>query len=339
MLYYFLITFCVSLFLTFLVRTIAFRFNIIDQPDAERHLHQRPTPLLGGVAIFLSFWSVLCVALLYPTYGIELIAAPLCLALLSSTGIIIIGIIDDVHPFAAKIRLPLVALAIMLCVLFLPWLSKITSPFGGSVQLTEIAGKLIAFFWLLGMTYTTKILDGLDGLATGIVAIGAFIIVLLTSVTKFFQPNVSLVSLIFLGACLGFLAFNFYPAKIFLGESGSMFIGFMLGVLAIIGGGKLATALLVMAVPVLDLMRVMYTRVRRKQPLFVGDREHLHFKLVDSGMSQKQAVILLYILSFVFGLTTLFLQSLQKVYVLLLLVVITAVLSHVVGRKNFNRKI
>lgn len=334
MLYYFLITFCLSVILTFFTRKVAFRFNVIDRPDAERHLHQRPTPLLGGVAIFVSFWAVLVFLLIRPVRGLELIAAPLWFALASSVGIMIIGIIDDIRPFAAKIRLPLVALAIVISVLFLPWLAKITNPLGGYVQLADIIGKIITFCWLLGMTYTTKILDGLDGLATGIVSIGAFIIVLLTSVTKFFQPNVSLVSVIFLGACLGFLVFNFYPAKIFLGESGSMFIGFMLGVLAIIGGGKLATALLVMAIPVLDLVRVMYVRLRRKQPLFAGDREHLHFRLVDSGINQKQVVILLYVLSFVFGLTTLFLQSLQKVYVLLLLVIIMVILSHIVGRKK-----
>lgn len=323
-----------SLASTFLIRKVALKLNVIDHPDETRHLHKAPTPLLGGIAIFLSFWLViLWVVFVNPTLGIEKIADYLLLALVSSVLIMLIGIADDIRPYSAKLRLFLVVLAILACSLY-PWIGKVTNPLGGYFEIGEWLSRIIVFFWFLGMTYTTKILDGLDGLATGIVAIGAFVIVLLTSITKFFQPNVSLVSLIFLGACLGFLVFNFHPAKIFLGESGSMFIGFMLGVLAIIGGGKLATALLVMAIPMLDLIRVMYIRFRRKQPLFAGDREHLHFRLVDSGLSQKQTVILLYGISVLFGLATLFLQSLQKVYALLALVIIMAVLSHVIGRKK-----
>ncbi|MBP6859879.1 MAG: undecaprenyl/decaprenyl-phosphate alpha-N-acetylglucosaminyl 1-phosphate transferase [Candidatus Magasanikbacteria bacterium] len=310
------------------------RLGIVDRPDGERHLHAKPTPLLGGVAIFVSFWLVVLYLILYhPVQGIDRIANSLGLALLSSFILMLIGIADDIRPFSARARLGMVAAAILISSLY-PWIAKITNPFGGYIEITELLSKVIVFFWFLGMTYTTKILDGLDGLATGIVSIGAFVIVLLTSVTKFYQPNVSLVSLVFLAACLGFLVFNFYPAKIFLGESGSMFIGFMLAVLAIIGGGKLATALLVMAIPMLDLLRVIFIRLRRKQPLFVGDREHLHFRLVDSGFSQRKTVIVLYILSFLFGLTTLFLQSLQKFYALLFLVVIMAILSHIIGKRT-----
>ena len=113
-----------------------------------------------------------------------------------------------------------------------------------------------------------------------------------------------------------------------------MLLGFMIGVLAIIGGGKLATALLVMAIPVFDLIRVIYIRVRRGQPIFTGDREHLHFRLVDGGFSQRQAVGLLYFMAILFGLSTLFLQSLQKFYALLFLVILMAVVSHLIGRKK-----
>lgn len=331
---YFVITFLLSVVLTFLVRKVSLRFGIVDRPDGQRHLHAKPTALLGGVAIFASFWSVILYLILHnPVQGIDRIANSLGLALLSSFIIMLIGIADDIRPFSARARLGMVVVSILISSLY-PWISKITNPFGGYVEITELLSKVIVFFWFLGMTYTTKILDGLDGLATGIVSIGAFVIVLLTSVTKFYQPNVSLVSLVFLAACLGFLVFNFYPAKIFLGESGSMFIGFMLAVLAIIGGGKLATALLVMAIPMLDLLRVIFIRLRRKQPLFVGDREHLHFRLVDSGFSQRKTVIILYVLSFLFGLTTLFLQSLQKFYALLFLVVIMAILSHIIGKRK-----
>ena len=331
---YFLITFVLSALLTLLVRKIAFKLNIVDHPDGQRHLHAKPIPLLGGVAIFLSFWIITIFLVFNPVYGIEKIVDQLAISFISSLIIFFIGVADDLRPMPAKARLLLVAVAVLICSIYLPWLTKITNPFGGYIQLGEIVGNILVFFWLMGMTYTTKILDGLDGLATGVVSIGVFIIVLLTSITKFYQPNVALVATVFLAACLGFLVFNFYPAKIFLGESGSMFIGFMLGILAIIGGGKLATALLVMAIPILDLARVAYVRIKRKQPVFKGDREHLHFRLLDSGFSHRQSVLLLYFLAFLFGITTLFLQSLQKLYALLVLVVLMAVISHYVGRNK-----
>ena len=317
-----------------LVRKIALKLNIVDRPDEGRHLHEKPTPLLGGAAIFLSFWAVVLFLIFNPVYGMEKITDQLFAALISGTIIMLIGIADDLRPLSAKLRLMFVVAAIFICAIYFPWLTKITNPFGGYIELTQTVGGILVFFWLMGTTYTVKILDGLDGLATGVVAIGAFIILLLTSFTKFYQPNVALVAAIFLAACLGFLVFNFYPAKIFLGESGSMFIGFMLGVLAIIGGGKLATALLVMAIPILDIIRVVYKRLRRGQPIFKGDREHLHFRLVDSGFSHRRAVLFLYFLAFLFGVTTLFLQSIQKLYALLALVVLMAIISHYVGRKK-----
>jgi len=331
---YFLSALFLSIILTLLMKKLARSLKVVDRPDQQRKLHSQPTPLLGGVAIFLSFWAVVLFLIFNPVYGLEKITSQLLVALISSSIIMFIGIADDLRPLPAKIRLLFVAIAVLIAALYAPWLTKITNPFGGYIELGQTVGGILVFFWLMGTTYTVKILDGLDGLATGIVAIGAFIILLLTSYTKFYQPNVSLVAGIFLAACLGFLLFNFYPAKIFLGESGSMFLGFMLGVLAIIGGGKLATALLVMAIPILDIIRVVYKRIRRGQPIFKGDREHLHFRLLDSGLSHRRSVLLLYFLAFLFGIATLFLQSIQKLYALLVLVILMAIISHYVGRNK-----
>ena len=333
--FYFLITFFLSVVLTWLVKKLAQSLRVTDHPNSQRKPDWRPVPLLGGVAIFLSFWAVVLFLIFNPIFGIERIYNGLIAALISGIIILLIGIADDFRPLSAKIRLLFVALAILFVAFHAaPWLTKITNPFGGYFALGKIASGILVFFWLMGTTYTVKILDGLDGLATGVVAIGAFIIFLLASVTRFYQPNVALVAAVFLAACLGFLVFNFYPAKIFLGESGSMFIGFMLGVLAVISGGKIATALLVMAVPILDLARVAYIRIKRKQSVFTGDREHLHFRLLDAGFSHRQAVLFLYGLAFLFGITTLFLQSLQKLYALLALVILMVIISHLIGRKK-----
>lgn len=322
------------------MRFVARRLRIVDVPDTGRHRHQSPVPLLGGIGIFVAFWSVIFYLLrFHPILGVERIANPLIAAGVASFTIVLIGIADDVKKLSPRIRLLLTSLPVL-------WIAsvvgggfnRITNPLGGYFVLGGALATLLVFVWLMGMMYTTKILDGLDGLSTGVVTIGALLIYLLTESPKFFQPNVGLVSLVFTGACLGFLVFNFKPASIFLGESGSLFIGFILGMLAVLGGGKLATALLVMAIPVFDLARVMYRRWRRHQPLFVGDREHLHFQLLDSGMSERSVVLFYYFLAAGAGTLTLILQSYQKIIALFFLAIALAVISWQINARDILHK-
>ena len=347
--YYFLIAFFLSALLTLLVKKIALKLNIIDLPDAQRKLNYRPIPLLGGVAIFLAFWLVAGYFLfIHPIYGMEILSGKMTGVFWASFVLIVLGALDDKKQLSPKLRLLITVVAALIAIGWGLGLEKITNPLGGILTLNFwpitvgsgtffLLADILIFIWLMGMMYTTKILDGLDGLSVGTVFIGAVIIFLLSYSTKYYQPNVAILSLIFAGSCLGFLLFNFYPAKIFLGEGGSLFIGLMLGVLAIISGGKVATALLVMAIPILDLARVAYVRIKNKQSVFKGDREHLHFRLLDLGFSHRRAVLLLYFLAFLFGITTLFLQSMQKLYALLVLVILMAIISHLIGRKSAVR--
>ena len=328
MVVFFLLSFIISLVLTFLIRRIAVRYKVVDVPDGGRKRHSRAVPLLGGVAIFLAFWmTVGYVVFFHPIFGIERLSAKLLAAFVASVIIMMVGVLDDVRPFSAWWRLVFTGVATAMAIWLGITLEKITNPWGGFFALSLMVGNVVVWFWLMGIMYATKIVDGLDGLATGVVAIGAMMIYFLTQTAKFYQPNVGLLALVFAGACLGFLVFNFYPAKIFLGESGGLFIGFILGVLAVISGGKVATALLVVAVPVLDLARVIYQRVRHRKSMFQGDREHLHFQLLDYGFSERQVVIMYYIISAFFGATALFLQSTQKLVALLLLMLAMVVLG------------
>ena len=144
----------------------------------------------------------------------------------------------------------------------------------------------------------------------------------------------ALLALVFAGVCLGFLFWNFSPAKIFLGEGGGLFLGYILGVLAVISGGKIATALLVMAIPILDLLRVVIVRLKRGQPIFQGDREHLHFWLRDHGFSEKKIVLGLYLTAIVFGSLTLFLQSIGKMLALLFLFLLMGALALIIQNKK-----
>jgi UDP-GlcNAc:undecaprenyl-phosphate/decaprenyl-phosphate GlcNAc-1-phosphate transferase len=135
------------------------------------------------------------------------------------------------------------------------------------------------------------------------------------------MSGTSVLCLLLAGALLGFLKFNFYPAKIFLGEGGATFVGFMLGCLSIISGGKIATALLIMGLPILDVVLVVLRRMFSGRHVYEGDRGHLHFRLLDAGLTQRQAVLILYFLALVFGLSSLFLQSKDKVVALVMLAI------------------
>jgi UDP-GlcNAc:undecaprenyl-phosphate GlcNAc-1-phosphate transferase len=325
-------SFIIAILLTLFIRKIGYKLKILDFPDESRKKHSKPTPLLGGLALWLSFWLVTgYIALFTNLFSKSISHSQLFGIFLGSLILIILGILDDKYSLSPKIRLLLTVIAAGIVVAMGVGLDQITNPLGGVLNLNQrlfeskildtifVFGDIVVFFWLIGMMYTTKILDGLDGLATGITTIGALMIFFLTQTTKFYQPEVGLLALVFAGCCLGFLVFNFNPARIFLGESGSLFLGFVLGILAVISGGKIATALLVMAVPILDLARVLIVRFISGKKISEGDREHLHFRLLDRGLSVRKTVLLMYAISFLFGMTTLILPSGIKLIALIIL--------------------
>lgn len=334
----FFISFFLSVGFTFIVRKVAIHFSIIDLPKDERKIHKKSIPLLGGMAVFLSFFLVLVLI------GDKLLMGDLYFhhwlgVFLGSCLLMMGGFLDDKYDLKPKYQFTFAVLA-ALCVIFGGVeIQKITNPLGGFVDLNfwkiptiyfagvwhyfVIASDVLIFIWLLGMMYTTKLLDGVDGLVTGVVAIGAFIIFLFTITTKYYQPDIALASLVLCGACAGFLIFNWHPASIFLGEGGSLFLGFILGVLAIISGGKIAIALLVMGIPIMDVIWIIIRRMRAgKNPFQFSDRKHLHHRLLDLGIGQRKTVIIFYIFSTIFGLSALFAQSQGKAFALVVLVTV-----------------
>jgi UDP-GlcNAc:undecaprenyl-phosphate GlcNAc-1-phosphate transferase len=309
---------------------VAVRRRIVDFPDDERRFHKTPTPTLGGVAVFASFFLV---TLFLGVFGGYLLNGTLPLRVLLGIwagGMILMigGYLDDRYRMPPSYSVIFPVLASLTIVFSGIQTVSIHNPFNGQIiQLNHamiagfpIVSGLIVFFWTLGMTYTTKLLDGMDGLVTGISAIGAVVIFLLSLTPQVMQTPTAFLAITLAGALLGFLILNFYPAKIFLGEGGSTFAGFMLGVLAIVSGGKIATALLVMGIPLLDAIWVILQRVFNRQSPFSGDRRHLHFRLLDIGFSEPQAVLFLYAISGFFGATALFLQSLGKLVSLMIMV-------------------
>lgn len=334
-----LISFVLSVGLTFLVKKIAKSFNMVDNPASapERKIQKKPIPLLGGSAVYLSFALILLGFTFFSDHilGKNIELKNIIGILVAGLILIIGGVFDDKFDLSPGKQIAFPVLATLVIIAFGVGIDFVTNPFGGLIYLNKIKlqiatiggvpyfinlfSDIFTFAWLMVIMYTIKFLDGLDGLVSGVSAIGGLVVAGLCLFTIFYQPEVALISLIFSGACLGFLVFNFHPAKIFLGES-SIFCGMMLAVLAIISGGKIATALLVLAIPLLDLVWVIMRRIfiEKKSP-WKGDRKHLHFRLLDLGLSHRKAVLVLYAISFIFGLVTLVGDSLVKLGVLIFL--------------------
>ncbi|MFA6028142.1 MAG: MraY family glycosyltransferase [Patescibacteria group bacterium] len=337
----FILAFALSAFFSFVLMKVAAYLNIVDDPQKrpERKIHQKPMPLLGGLAIFLSFNLAVLFSYADLTGG-YLLTKYLWGIFFGGLVLMIGGILDDKWDLKPKWQIIFPILSAITVVASGVGIEYITNPLGGIFYLNQInftlftlgdlpykitlLADLFTIIWMMGMMYTTKILDGLDGLVSGITAIGAFIIFCVSISQEVAQPETATLAIILSGACLGFLLLNFHPAKIYLGEGGSLFAGFMLGVLSIISGGKIATALLIMGIPILDLAWVIIRRFlkEKKSPFKTGDRRHLHFQLLDIGFSHRSAVIFLYFLTTIFGLSTLFLESSQKLIALGVLVVV-----------------
>jgi len=305
------------------------RFKILDYPDEARKHHTSPIPLLGGVAIFIALAISLYAGRFMILSG-KLEPIHWLGVLIGALFIVIGGVIDDKKKLSPMIQFAFPLLAALSVIAGGVGIEKITNPAGGFVYFSTLAASAFSLVWLLGMMYTTKLLDGVDGLVSSVGAVGGIVIFLFTMTTRWLQPDIAFAALMLSASCLGFLILNWPPAKMFLGESGALLIGFVLGVLSIISGGKIAIALLIMGIPILD---VAWTIVRRlatgKNPFKSADRQHLHFKLLDAGFGPKKTVLLFCTASLVFGLSALFLQSRGKFLSLIILgvLMLLAILS------------
>ena len=348
-----LVTAVFSWVIGFFVRRLAPALDAVDHPTVGRKIHTRPIPLLGGVAPFLATALVLIAYALFsghiglPTLTDTHIATKHIIGVAIAALVLIVGgFFDDrysLKPWQQLIA-PFVAIGIVIASGI--GVSELSHPFGGPPIKLETSNILlfwwnglpryftlwsdvITILWLLGMMYTTKLLDGLDGLVSGMTVIGSLTIGLL-SILFFVNIPTALLAFVVAGAFFGFLPHNMHPAKIFLGEGGSLLAGFLLGVLSIMSGAKFATALLVLGIPILDAVWVILRRVCiEKRSPFVGDRGHLHYRLLDAGLSHRAAVFLLLAIASTFGSAALFLQTQQKLLALGVLAILMIILVSV----------
>ncbi|NLO98525.1 MAG: undecaprenyl/decaprenyl-phosphate alpha-N-acetylglucosaminyl 1-phosphate transferase [Peptococcaceae bacterium] len=327
-----------ALFLTPVAIKLAAKWGIMDYPG-ERRVHERPVPRLGGLAIYLSFWLVVLLQIVYNrdfnSDGFRVILG----LFVGSTVLFAVGIVDDIKGVRPRYKFWWQLVTAIIPLLFgLPVPFDITLPLIGTIHF-GFFGYLFVVLWIVGLVNTVNISDGLDGLAAGICFFASLI--LFWSARQIEMVTASLMMLTLAGVAFGFLFFNFNPAKIFMGDSGSMFLGYIIGVVSIWGLLKtpavigLVIPLLVMGMPIVDLVFAIIRRKWKGLSIARADRGHLHHRLLDVGLTQRQAVLVLYSISIGFCLSAV-LYECGLWYLALILVGINLVILSTIVLRKFN---
>lgn len=298
----------VSLIATPVVKSLAFRVGAVDVPKDNRRMHKHPIPRMGGLAIFFGF--ILSVLIFLPLND------QLRGMLLGSVIIVILGIFDDIYALPAKPKFLVQILAALMAVMMgnrVYFLSNIN--IFSSEPYWELGWLSIPFsvLWIVGITNAVNLIDGLDGLACGVSTISSTTLLVIALTVA--EPEVAILMAALAGSCLGFLPYNLNPAKIFMGDTGSTFLGFILATVSIQGLFKFYTIIsfavpfLMLGLPIFDTCFAILRRVSKGQSPMAPDRGHIHHRLIDMGFSQKQTVAVLYVVSAILGLSAVVLTT------------------------------
>ncbi|MBE8954798.1 MAG: undecaprenyl/decaprenyl-phosphate alpha-N-acetylglucosaminyl 1-phosphate transferase [Quinella sp. 2Q5] len=308
---------------------LAEKTGAMDAPNA-RKVHKKPVPRIGGLGIYAGFMAAIIFVAVKFGFDGEQLKETIGLIVAGSL-IVALGLLDDYKNLPAKVKLAgQICAAAVLVLAFDVRIDFVTDPRGDYLYLDNFAIPA-TMFWLVGLTNTVNLIDGLDGLAAGVAAIASFTIMLIALEQNFILVAVLTAALA--GAACGFLKYNFNPAEIFMGDTGSMFLGFMLAGISVTGAVKsVATIALVVPVfalglPILDTTFAIVRRVRGGVPIFKPDKGHLHHRLLNVGFTQRQAVLLMYVISALFGLSAIALTAVSyQIAAVILLVVVVAII-------------
>ena len=308
----------VSLILTPIVIAVSKKLDIVDRPNF-RKIHTKPISMLGGSAILLSFFIGIWLGA-----PIEREIKPL---LLGAIVIYLVGLIDDLYDLKPVLKLIGQIIAASIVVVYGVTIDFISIPIGPTIHFGWLSIP-ITIFWIVAITNAINLIDGLDGLAAGVSTIAlvtiAFIAIL--------QGNIFIIMIcsVLIGSLHGFLVFNFHPAKIFLGDSGALLLGFIIGFLSLLGFKNITFIslffpIVILAVPFIDTLFAMIRRVKRGQHIMQADKSHLHHKLLDLGYTHRQTVILIYAMAIMFSVVSVILYLSQPwgVFLTVLLIIIT----------------
>lgn len=310
--------------------------GFVDKPRPGE-VQKRPIPRSGGYGIFIAFFLGLALSFLllerFPEENQRLLGL-----FLGALLILPLAVMDDMRrlgPWAQLVwQLAIAAIPVAFGIV----IDSISNPFGPQLLLPIYLAVPFTLFWIVGMINTMNFIDTMDGLAAGIATIGGFVLFLVSMGLG--QVTIASLPLILAATAGAFLLFNFHPARVFMGTSGSVFLGYILAMVAIIGGAKIATAGLVLGIPILDVLSVVVSRVsRRRSPFRGGDSAHLPHRLLATGMTQRQIALLLYALCAVFGGLSLQLVRAQKFWAFaIMFVVLGGAAYYVYRRQAFFRK-
>lgn len=298
----------VALITTPVVRSLAFRVGAVDVPKDGRRMHTHPIPRMGGLAIFFGF--LLSVLVFLP------LTDQLRSMLLGAVIIVILGIFDDIYALPAKPKFLVQILAALIAVWGGNRIEFLSNPnIFSSEPYWELGILAIPFtvIWIAAITNAVNLIDGLDGLACGVSTISSMTLLVIALIVS--EPDVAVITAALAGACIGFLPYNLNPAKIFMGDTGSTFLGFILAVVSIQGLFKFYTIMsfavpfLMLGLPIFDTCFAILRRLAKGQSPMSPDRLHIHHRLIDMGFSQKQAVATLYIISAILGLSAVVLTT------------------------------
>ncbi|MEL7564783.1 MAG: MraY family glycosyltransferase [Dehalobacterium sp.] len=315
------VAFLASYLLTPVMMKIALLVGAVDKPN-ERKVHKGTVTRIGGVAIFGGFMigALLMQELNFQAWGL----------ILSGTMIMILGLVDDIKGISPKIKLLGQIIAALVLVYFGVQVQFITNPFTGDVIFLKYLSIPVTVFWVTGMSNAVNLIDGLDGLAAGVSAIAAVTLAVVAWTQGMFETVY--LALFLAAAALGFLRYNFHPAKLFMGDCGSLYLGFTLGVLAVMGLSKGATIIslfipvIILGIPILDTFFAIIRRFTNKKPIFQADKGHLHHRLLEMGLSHKQTVLVIYAITLLLGSSAVLLTMLTTAQSVLIIIGISIVI-------------
>ena len=319
-----LVAMLISFLLSPLVKNFAYKVGAIDVPKDARRMHKKPIPRLGGLAIFLGFMvsTLLFVPMTAQLQGI----------LLGAVIIVVLGVVDDITPLHAGLKFGVQIMAALIPVLHGVRIEVLSNPNifsenpwwflnGWAIPVTVI--------WIVAITNSVNLIDGLDGLAVGVSAISSATFLIISLIVA--ESEISMLCAAILGACIGFFPYNKNPAKMFMGDTGSTFLGFILATISVQGMFKMyaiisfAVPFLILGLPIFDTVFAFTRRIAKGQNPMRADRGHVHHRLIDMGLNQKQAVATLYVISTILGLSAVVLTTSGEIKAMLLMVALCTV--------------
>ncbi len=336
----FVLAMALSFMFTPVAKTFAFRVGAIDVPKDSRRMHKKPIPRLGGIAIFTAFFlAVIFLTIDFADWKIRGI-------LMGALIIVVLGVVDDVLALKPLVKGIPQVFAVFLPVFFGVRIERLPNFFSGDayIALPLVWQYVITMVWIMAILNAVNLIDGLDGLACGVSTIMSLCLAAIAFMLH--DSAVCIVAISLAGACVGFLPYNLNPAKLFMGDTGAMFIGYTLGCLMVLGPFQASNIItfgipfLILGLPIFDMAFAAIRRIISGRSPFSGDKKHLHHKLVAIGLSQRQAVAVLYSISAVLGIIAVMLtgEGFKRAFFVIGLIFVMIAVGLLIMLRHSNKK-